>query len=78
MWDNNIERDKAFVEAILYMFLFCPMAFLLVIFIMKTIKTPPGSIPQKEFLRMIDDSYNLVVKGLTKTQQAELMALTEQ
>jgi predicted DNA-binding protein (MmcQ/YjbR family) len=31
-----------------------------------------GSIPQKEFLRMIDDSYALVVKGLTKAQRQML------
>lgn len=31
--------------------------------------TLDGSVPQKEFLRMIDDSYNFVVKGLTKAQR---------
>lgn len=34
--------------------------------------TLDGSVPQKEFLRMIDDSYNLVVKGLTKAQRQSL------
>ncbi|MCB9421403.1 MAG: MmcQ/YjbR family DNA-binding protein [Ardenticatenaceae bacterium] len=34
--------------------------------------TLDGSVPQKEFLRMIDDSYNLVVKGLTKAQRQAL------
>jgi predicted DNA-binding protein (MmcQ/YjbR family) len=34
--------------------------------------TVDGSIPQKEFLRLIDDSYNLVVKGLTKSQRQTL------
>jgi predicted DNA-binding protein (MmcQ/YjbR family) len=37
--------------------------------------TIDGSVPQKEFLRMIDDSYNLVVKGLTKSQRQALEAL---
>jgi predicted DNA-binding protein (MmcQ/YjbR family) len=32
-----------------------------------------GSVPEKEFLRMIDDSYNLVVKGLTKAQREALL-----
>ncbi|MCP4425243.1 MAG: MmcQ/YjbR family DNA-binding protein [Chloroflexi bacterium] len=31
-----------------------------------------GSIPKKEFLRMIDDSYDLVAKGLTKAQRQAL------
>ncbi len=34
--------------------------------------TIDGSIPQTELLRMIDDSYALVVKGLTKDQRSEL------
>lgn len=34
--------------------------------------TIDGSVPEKEFRRMIDDSYSLVVKGLTKSQQKEL------
>lgn len=34
--------------------------------------TLDGSIPEKEFLRMIDDSYALVVKGLTKAQRQAL------
>jgi predicted DNA-binding protein (MmcQ/YjbR family) len=34
--------------------------------------TIDGTVPQKEFRRMIDDSYNLVVKGLTKSKQKEL------
>jgi len=32
-----------------------------------------GSIPPTELLRMIDDSYNLVVKGLTKAQRQALL-----
>jgi predicted DNA-binding protein (MmcQ/YjbR family) len=35
--------------------------------------TIDGSVPEKEFLHMIDDSYNLVVKGLTKVQQEALL-----
>ena len=34
--------------------------------------TIDGSVPQTEFLRMIDDSYYLVVKGLTKAQRQTL------
>ena len=34
--------------------------------------TVDGSVPQKEFRRMIDDSYNLVVKGLTNAQRQSL------
>lgn len=34
--------------------------------------TLDGSVPQKEFRRMIDDSYNLVVKGLTRSQREAL------
>lgn len=35
--------------------------------------TIDGSVPQTEFLRMIDDSYNLVVKGLTKSEREALL-----
>lgn len=35
--------------------------------------TIDGSVPQKEFLRMIDDSYNLVVKGLTRAKREALL-----
>jgi predicted DNA-binding protein (MmcQ/YjbR family) len=31
-----------------------------------------GSVPEAEVLGMIDDSYDLVVKGLSKTKQEEL------
>jgi predicted DNA-binding protein (MmcQ/YjbR family) len=34
-----------------------------------------GSIPDKLVKQWIDDSYQLVVSGLTKKQQAELMSL---
>ena len=34
-----------------------------------------GSIPDKLLRQWIDDSYQLVVSGLTKKQQAELMSL---
>lgn len=34
-----------------------------------------GSIPDKLLKQWIDDSYQLVVSGLTKKQQAELMSL---
>ncbi len=37
--------------------------------------TVDGSIPLPEFQRMIDDSYQLVVKGLTKKARAELANL---
>ncbi len=37
--------------------------------------TLDGSIPQKELLRMIDDSYTLVVKGLTKAQRQKLTTM---
>jgi predicted DNA-binding protein (MmcQ/YjbR family) len=35
--------------------------------------TIDGSIPESEFLRMIDDSYKLVVKGLPKAQREALL-----
>ncbi len=35
--------------------------------------TVDGSIPPKELLRMIDDSYALVVKGLSKAQRNKLV-----
>jgi predicted DNA-binding protein (MmcQ/YjbR family) len=35
--------------------------------------TMDGTVPEKEFRRMIDDSYNLVVKGLTKAQREALL-----
>ena len=34
--------------------------------------TLDGSVPEKELKRMIDDSYKLVVKGLTKAQRQTL------
>jgi hypothetical protein len=34
-----------------------------------------GSVPIPEALAMIDDSYDLVVKGLTRAQRAELEKL---
>jgi predicted DNA-binding protein (MmcQ/YjbR family) len=34
-----------------------------------------GSIPDKDFQKWVDDSYNLVVLSLTKKQQAELKTL---
>jgi predicted DNA-binding protein (MmcQ/YjbR family) len=34
--------------------------------------TLDGSVPEKELKRMIDDTYNLVVKGLTKAQRQTL------
>ena len=34
--------------------------------------TLDGSIPDEELLRMIDDSYNLVAKGMTRADKAEL------
>ena len=34
-----------------------------------------GTIPEKEFLSMIDDSYNLVVKRLTNAQRQSLQEL---
>ena len=37
--------------------------------------TLDGSIPEKEFWRMIDDSYALVVKGLTKARRQQLNSL---
>lgn len=36
--------------------------------------TLDGSIPEKEVLAMIDDSYRLVVAGLTRAQRRELEA----
>lgn len=37
--------------------------------------TLDGSIPEAEILRMIDNSYRLVVRGLSKTQQKQLQML---
>ena len=37
--------------------------------------TVDGAVPEKEFRRMIDDSYNLVVKGLTNAQRQSLQEL---
>jgi predicted DNA-binding protein (MmcQ/YjbR family) len=34
-----------------------------------------GDVPDQEFYEMIDDSYNLVVKGLTRSQRDELAKL---
>ena len=34
--------------------------------------TIDDTVPQNEFLRMIDDSYNLIIKGLTKAQRQAL------
>lgn len=34
-----------------------------------------GSVPEAEFLAMIDESYGLVVKGLTRKQRSELTEL---
>ena len=36
-----------------------------------------GSVPQEELLEMIDGSYALVVKGLTKKQRSQLSAESE-
>ena len=36
-----------------------------------------GSIPKKEILGMIDDSYTLVIRSLTKKDRAALLALQE-
>lgn len=38
--------------------------------------TLDGNVPQAELLRMIDDSYALVVKGLTRKQKDELADLS--
>ena len=37
--------------------------------------TSDGSIPDDELLEMIDNSYDLVVKGLTKTDRERLVSL---
>ena len=37
--------------------------------------TLDGSIPDEELLRMIDDSYNLVAKGMTRADKAELIEM---
>ena len=36
-----------------------------------------GSVPREEVLAMVDDSYDLVVAGLTRAQRDELRKLTK-
>jgi len=37
--------------------------------------TMDGSIPDEELIRMIDESYNLVIQGMTRSDQAKLREL---
>lgn len=55
-WSNTLERDSAFVKGLILLIVFAVCSLLLLISIVRTIRTKPGKIPEDKEWDMQSDS----------------------